>query len=66
MILEALDYAFFQITGDAADVFTVTMVSGGLSGTTAVGIGFEAVPEPGTFALALLGLGLIGFRRRRS
>ena len=61
-----VDYAFFRLAGDAADVFTVTMVSSGGSGSVAAGIAFETVPEPGTFALALLGLGLIGFRRRRN
>ena len=59
------DYAFFEVSGNAGDVFTVT---NGTGFNALAGLGFEAVPvpEPGTFALALLGLGLIGFRRRRN
>jgi len=47
-----VDYAFFQITGDPGDVFTVVMVGDGTSGTIAAGIGFEAAAAaaatPGT------------------
>jgi len=61
-----VDYTFFLISGDPGDVFTANMVSGGVSGTISAGIGFEAIPEPSTFALSILGmLGLLACGRRR-
>ena len=69
------DWATFYITGAAAgDTFTMTMAS--TDGTANHwlqfdGVAFDsattsAVPEPASFALALAGFGLLGFRRRRN
>ena len=60
-------YQFFAISGVAGDTFIVSG-KGAAGHVTVTGLTFERVPEPSTFALAtlgLLGLGLVGWRRRK-
>jgi hypothetical protein len=70
------EWYFFDVSGVAGDDFLITGISGGsqeTGGSSGIGlITFDAgtdpvaVPEPGTVALTVLGLGLLGWRNRRN
>lgn len=69
---DGYDWAFFYITGAVAgDTFKLSATkpaSGAVNYLQWGGVAFDsaAVPEPASFALALAGFGMLGFRRQRN
>ena len=53
---ETVDYAFFEVSGEAGDVFTVTVANSN-SNYAMSGLGFEAVPETGVAITEITSVG---------
>jgi hypothetical protein len=60
-------YEFFEISGVAGDVFTISGRNSTGGSVTVTGVTFEQIPEPSTLVmlLGLAGVGLLGCLRRR-
>ncbi len=62
-LVNAAQYALFNISAAAGETFDVSMIGAGNTGLT--GLGFEAIPEPSSAVLGALGA-LALLRRRRA
>ena len=63
--VSAIDPGFTQNGNGFADSFTGDLAGGFSTGVAPIGVTFDAVPEPSTYALLLGGLGMLTYWRLR-